>query len=388
MSFIANYRSVQQMLAVIFCLFLLSSPFAAIAQQPPTIDSFILALIKKEDLWNQKPQFEIKYSRYECQDVLKSPYSRGDLLVDWDIAKKESKWVVKRVLRDPGEKSISKSNVVDSVYPKTNYFLLTNGLFCEYQETNEVCTVDHAEEVISNLFSQLVYFDFQGIGLFRKIAESNNVNYDSLLVREKKNSNDIAKNYFPEVFVKNKNNLVIHGNKEDVDGYSCWKIEWSGREVVWIDAEDHSIIRKRTKYFGTNLPIEFVAHFRDYQEVVPDLWLPYSIDVDFYAQYVVEPKSVWGKIAKHHKHKVTYINFDSVSESLINITPGIGVLVSDAVRRETYRVTDPNADPFAGPIAQGLKVNQHVKYRAIGIMIGSIMIFIAVWRLLRRTEGK
>jgi hypothetical protein len=352
---------------------------------PPSIDSFILALKKKEDLWNQQTQFEIKYSRYECHDVLKSQYSGGDLLVDWDTVKKGTKWAVNSTLLGLDEKNLPKSKSSNFAYPEIHYFLLKDGQYCEYQETNETCIVDYAKEVISNFFNELVYFDFQGINLCQRIADSHNVDYDSLLTRDRFLQ---AKNFFPETFEKSRHQLQVSDSKEEINGYFCWKIEKPGSEIVWIDAENLSIIRKRTSSFGKDLPRQFDVYFEDYREVAPDLWLPYSINVDFYAHFEVEPKSVWGKVAKRQKYRVRSIDFENVPDSLVDVTPAIGTLVSDAVRLQTYRISDPNADPFAGPIAEGLKVNQHVKYRAIGIMIGSIMIFIAVWLLLRRTEGK
>jgi hypothetical protein len=70
------------------------------------------------------------------------------------------------------------------------------------------------------------------------------------------------------------------------------------------------------------------------------------------------------------------------------INPLFGTQLIDTLRDIEYTITEEGIDPLAGHTPRGIEVNRSVKYRAIGIIVGSIMIFIAVWRLLRKREGK
>jgi hypothetical protein len=78
------------------------------------------------------------------------------------------------------------------------------------------------------------------------------------------------------------------------------------------------------------------------------------------------------------------IAFDTdVSEELFNIVPEPGTYVLDDIRKIEYTITDPNFDPFAGPIDQEITANRYVMFRAILIIIGSILILVAMWLWLK-----
>ncbi|MDR1494355.1 MAG: hypothetical protein LBT05_16800 [Planctomycetaceae bacterium] len=58
----------------------------------------------------------------------------------------------------------------------------------------------------------------------------------------------------------------------------------------------------------------------------------------------------------------------------------------DGIRKVEYTITEPNSDPFAGPIGQGIKANRYVMIRALFIIVGVAMILISIWLTLRKKE--
>jgi hypothetical protein len=268
-------------------------------------------------------------------------------------------------------------------YPEIEYFLLLNGKFCDYHLTNEICNIDDAKEVISNLFDHLIYFDFLGMNIYQKIAESNGVDYIDL--QKKQIDGSLLLNiFFPEGLTQNRDSVSISDTVENIDGNNCFRVEYAGREVLWVDVKNLSIIRKRVSYFKKDLPIKYVVSFNDYKEIKSGIFLPFSFNVDYYAHIEAEPKTSWGKVAKRQKYKVSKISFDDIPNARFDISPTIGTNISDALRKENYRVSNPDSDPFAGSIAQGIKANRFFMFRALFIITGSILILLAVWVKFRK----
>jgi hypothetical protein len=107
--------------------------------------------------------------------------------------------------------------------------------------------------------------------------------------------------------------------------------------------------------------------------------------VETYFGYVAShPKEMWDKPLYRYTYKVS-LSLDVVSERF-DFSPPVGALVVDGIRKDSYRITAEGANPFAGPIAQGLQANRWVMFRAITIIIGSILVFIGLWLMLRRME--
>ena len=174
---------------------------------------------------------------------------------------------------------------------------------------------------------------------------------------------------------------------ENIGGNDCFVLEWIEKDILWVDPNHHWVLRQRT-IFTDDKHKKYTIRFQDYKEIESGIWFPFKLSIDVYANTAVEPKSNWGKIAKRWTFEIHELTTDSLPETFFDVTLPIGTLVIDGIRGATYTITDPDADPFAGLIAQGIKANNAVKYRAVGIIIGSILVLIAVWLMLQRMEGK
>ena len=193
--------------------------------------------------------------------------------------------------------------------------------------------------------------------------------------------------YLPESIIDNYSKYSVKQEMENIDGHDCFVIEWKDKDILWVDPNHHWVIRQRTT-FNDDKHKKFTVRYQEYREIESGVWFPFKLSVDVYADTIVEPRTNWGKIAKRRFYETQEVKTSQLPESLFSVTPPPGTRVIDHIRKETYTIWDPNVDPFAGPIEQALKVNRHVKYRALGIIIGSILIFIAVWQILSRMEKR
>ena len=352
------------------------------------IDMFIRETSQvKQRIVNEMDSFFIKCNRLPSEVVLTSRYSGGDIPLAWELGWQGQNFYTKRTFF-PTEAQKKLENIFISEIPTT--LILKNGAVLEWDEGAERCNVDNlVDGVLLNMISEWEYFEFLGYNVAEKIITSSGNSYKDVY-RKKKGELGyyfLTLPYLPESIIDNYSKYSVNQEKEKIDGHDCFVIEWKDKDTLWADQNHHWVIRQRTT-FTDDKHKKFTVRYHDYREIESGVWFPFRLSVDVYADTTVEPRANWDKIAKRRFYDIQEVKTSQLPESLFAATPPPGTRVIDHIRKETYTIWDPNVDPFAGPIAEGLKANRYVKFRAITIIIGSILIFIAVWRLLRNKEDK
>jgi len=375
---------------VLFCVLV----SAADAVPTPTVDGIIDGIKASERRFFQLDSFLVNCERKRSEDITPSRFSGGYLNVVFIVAKSGNRWFTSKAFTEVGQQDSEGRNMItlkggghlwSPLEP--HVLLLKNHLSLEWRQFSEYASVDPFEgEHTKNAHSRFDYFRHVGWNVSRHLIESENKDYD--VVRKTLFEDDIDHPFLPEFLEKNKNRYTVHPNQEEADGFPCWVVEYPEMDKFWVDTEHGYAIRKRIYHWEKGKPKKFAILNQDWKEVAPELWLPYKQIVDKYASIVAEDSQIWNEVTARMYYEINEILINNVPDNVFEIALPIGTHVTDNARKTQYTIWDPNTDPFAGPIAQGLNVNRYVKYRAIGIIIGSIMILIAVWRMLRRREGK
>ena len=342
--------------------------------------------LMKRKVVDDMHSFFLKCERLRCEDVLRSRYSGGDIPLSWELGWKGKNFYAKRTFVP----TAVQRKMEDILIPEEpTISILKDGAFMEWSTGLEKCNVDIYEGyTMVNLINEWAFFEFLGYNIAEKIINSSKNTYKDVY---EKMENDPAfyflrLPYLPESIVNNYSMYAVNREKEKIDDSDCFVLEWRDKDVLWVDPNHHWVVRQRTT-FTDDKHKKFTVRYQDYREIEPGVWFPFKLSVDVYADTKIEPKANWDKIAKRWQFEVTELKTE-FPEVLLAVSPPPGTLVVDGIRGTTYTIYDPVHDPFAGPIEQGLKANRYVVFRAICIVIGSILIFIAVWRMLRRMEVK
>jgi len=354
---------------------------------PPTINAIVAGVKSSENSFLQLNSFLINCERKKTETIAPSRFSGGYINVAFIVAKSGSRWFTSKAFTEVGQKNHEGHNIVRGVFTplEPDILLLKNHLSLEWDQSSVHAIVDHFTDGHFNLHGRFDYFRHIGWNMSRYLVESENKSYDTIL----KDFEDLLDHPFlPEFLEQNREKYVVHPNTEDVDGFRCWVVEYPGMDKMWIDVEHGFAVRKRIYHFGEGKPRKFAIRNQEWKEVAPDLWLPHKQTVDKYVSILPEDPKIWDQVTARMYYEVNEILINSVPDELFDVILPVGTHVVDIARDARYTIWDPNVDPFAGPIEQALKVNRHVKYRALGIIIGSIIIFIAVWQILSRMEKR
>jgi hypothetical protein len=309
------------------------------------------------------------------------------------VAKSGDRWFTSKAFTEIGQKDSEGRNMVSTagggqlwVPLEPQISISKNSLLLEWRQYSESASVDQLTDG-RNMHQCFDYFRHIGWNVSRYVVESGGEKYD--IVQKDPSLGDYLDHPFlPEFLEQNSSKYKVLPIQEDIDGFPCWVLEYLGMDKVWVDSERGHAIRKRVYHWEPGKPRKFSILNQEWKEVAPRLWLPHKQIVDKYASIVSEDSKIWDQVTARMFYEVNEILINDVSDKLFSVDLPVGIEVLDSARGTIYTVTDPNSDPFAGPIGQGIKPNRFVMFRAITIIIGSLMIFIAVWRMLRNKEGK
>ena len=351
----------------------------------PTIDSIIRDFERiEEKLFVLNDKFYVQYASVVAEKrLLKSGEKNLYLPVRYINARKGEIWVVRSILVNDDPEAPGLKNEMT--------FYSNKGNVLDWKGTPNHAVVAPFE-LGRNSYHNWYLFQYYGVVPFRYIAESNGVSYKDVLDRIHDTPElDTLKNSLLPDIKNNQSKYTVLNEQEEVEGHLCWAIEWPQMDKIWIDPRISGAIRKRIVHWSESGPIKSVIVNSDYREVQDGLFLPFRQEVtNFVGPEMELHQSLWRKDHSYFVYKVDSIqlgSFDAVAETFFDIKLPVGASVYDVRQDMHYTIWDPSVDPFAGPIEQGLKVNRYVMFRAICIIIGSILIFIAVWRMLRRMEG-
>jgi len=367
-----------------------------VVMSAPTVKEVLVAFQEMDRLLFNGAAFHVDYSRNKCEEVTKSRYSGGYLNVRFALAHKEKQWYSLKQFLVVGKENELGSNIVTldngqklSVPLEPKIIVTKENTHLEWKPYGRhSIVIARLADDGNNVFQNLDYFRHMGLNPAKYIANTMGADIKRLSNIEWL-KDDLDHPFFPDYLEQNLTKYRVSPTQEDIDGFPCWILEYPGMDKIWVDAECGFAVRKRIYHWGPGLPRKFGIYNRDLKEVKPGLWIPENQVVEKYASIKSEDKKIWDQVACRLYYQLDRVDFgEQVPDSLFSINPSPGTNVMDMIRGIEYTITEEGADPFAGPIAEGLKVNRHVKYRAIGIMIGSILVLIAVWRLLRKKEEK
>jgi hypothetical protein len=353
---------------------------------PATIDSIVKDFEKMEEsLFVTHDKFYVQYTSVVAEKKLLKPGEKNPYLsVRYINARKGGTWGISSVLvgddPDTGQRQeqiyyCTKGNIIDWV-----------------RDSNHAVVAPF--ELGRNMYQDWYFFQYHGLAPFRFIAESNGVFYKDVLdnVKDSPYLEPLKNLLLPDSIKNNMSKYSVLDEQDNIEGHLCWVIEWSQTDKIWIDPKIGGAIRKRIVHWDEAGVVKSIIVNSDYREIQSGIFLPFRQEVtNFVGHEMGLSQSLWGKEYSHFVYEVDSIqfgSFDAEAEKFFDIKLPIGTSVFDLRHETEYTVYDPDHDPFECPIQRGLEANRYVKYRAIGIIIGSILIFIAVWRMLRRMENK
>ncbi|MDR1383403.1 MAG: hypothetical protein LBJ67_06105 [Planctomycetaceae bacterium] len=365
--------------------------FAIAAEKnTPTLDEIIAGIKKSESLLFDSSSFSIVCERVRCEDVTPSRYGGGYINVEFALAKKSNEWYSSKRFTQIGKTDEFGRNIIVAqdgseiwCSLKPIITMIKNKALLEWEVENETIYVDKINTG-RNVHQNLDYFHHIGWNASKFIMKSNGIELNQI-ESEKYLADFLNHPFLPDYLEKNKDKYRVLSNQENIDGFPCWVIEYPEMDKCWIDIKHGFALRKRIYHYDIGKPRKRELNSFDFREVKPGLWLPFKQTVMGYASVYGEDASIWNKVVSKSYYETREIDFTS-KDDLFDPVPPVGTTVNDMIRETQYRVSNPNSDPFAGPIAQGIKVNRYVMIRAILIIVGSIMVFIAVWLKLRNRQ--
>jgi len=354
----------------------------------PTVHDIINGIKASESRFFQLDSFLVNCERKKSEDITPSQFSGGYINVAFIVAKSGNRWFTSKAFTEVGQEDADGLNMVRQVWTplEPQICLLKNNLVLDWRQYGSSASVDRFGNG-GNIHQGLDYFRHVGWNASRHIVEDGGGDYASIQ-KEEWLKDHLDHPFLPEFLEKNKGKYVVHPTREDVDGFPCWVVEYPEMDKFWVDVEHGYAVRKRIYHWDKGKPKKFAILNQDWREVEPGLWLPYKQVIDKYASIISENSNIWDQVTARMYYEVNEMRINNVPDEVFDITLLVGLQVIDNARGTIYTVFDSDHDPFTGPIEFTRGANRFVVYRAIGIIIGSILILIAVWRLLRKREGK
>jgi hypothetical protein len=116
----------------------------------------------------------------------------------------------------------------------------------------------------------------------------------------------------------------VAGDQEQIEGRWCHVVEAPG-DRLWIDVPRGTLVRRQLLASGEP-PSTSTFELRDYREVEPAIWLPYTIwrELPFYSLESI--------------YQVKAYQVNNVSDSQFSYTPGPGIVVIDRDTDEMHQI--------------------------------------------------
>ncbi|GHT36937.1 hypothetical protein FACS189427_09270 [Planctomycetales bacterium] len=263
-------------------------------------------------------------------------------------------------------------------------------LFLQYYAQEEVVGVYSAEEknASSSIFNGITYHTFLGYNLGKEIVKSMKVDYAKVLEEPLASYNLKDIPFLPDCLDEHRDSYHILPAPETVDGYLCWVVENPGMDKLWIAPDLGYMLCKRRFHWGKDKPIRKEIRAKEFKEIEPGLFFPMSFEVDKYAGYEWEDKSIWNKITGQSVYRVKDISFANVTNNDMAIELPIGTRVVDEIRGIEYIVQKEGADPYAGLIEMGLARAKFTLFQLSMMILGGLMVLFALFRMWYERKRK
>lgn len=344
------------------------------AQEPPSLEEIIEGLERVEKDFFESDSFLIRYERMKAQD-LNDPSSNDSLkwlLAEWTFAHHGDNWYNARRFTNPYKSKKIYVPAEPSIQIAKGRFIL------EWKKDNKSAIVDYPDRY-RNIYRGLLYTINLSLDAPKYIAKSTG-NDLAALRKEPSLTEELSLPFLPRFLYKNKTHYKVLPVPEKVDDVLCWVVEWPGMDRFWVDPKRGFAVPRRIYHWGPGKPLEAELRHRDYREVKPGLWLPFSSTRYGYASLSSTDQALWGKLMFQLNYIVHSIEFDHLPEDFFEIKLPPGTRVNDCVRGIQYKVSD-NTDPFYAAIAEAKKLQRRSVYYWL-LFVGAVVtlvIFLIYW---------
>ncbi|MDR1480601.1 MAG: hypothetical protein LBJ00_16855 [Planctomycetaceae bacterium] len=329
------------------------------------LDSFSIAVVtlKIEPLVDEEPSID-----YQIRTVL---------------SRQKKQWLARTEIFNPS------SSHPQKIVPYFELFLAQNGQVLQWTSDNSTCQIRPFSD--SNIYLYWDYIRYLGFNVYKPIAESNGVSYKDICLEAKSNPvwamlNDL---FVDETLNINAERYKVHTVQEKIDGFDCWVVEWFGMDKMWVDVAHGFAVRKRIVHFSPGGHIRQVVFNKDYRQIKPGVWLPYSQVVEEFADPEYKPRSLWGQPIRRVYYVVEKIDMDYTSVSnFFSITVPAGTYVIDSVRKMDFIVSNNDTDPFAEPIGLATSSLAFRMYRAIIIIVLNVVLLFLIWLSILKSRSR
>ena len=317
------------------------------ASEPPTIEQVIQGFERIEQLFFDENGVIIKYERTNSVDVVKTDYSGKLFLAEWTLAFKGNKWFATRRFTEP----FKKVDFFIPSEPKTE--VVKGGLILDWPPEYQRAALDKFN-LGFNFYAGWFYTLNLSLDTPKHIASSNGAGDRTKEIRERY-SDEADHPFLPDFLRDNRSKYQVLPKPEEVDGATCWVIEWPGMDRICVDSNRGFAMVRRLYHWGPDKPPRFEMRNSEHKEVKPGLWLPFKQTVIRYASIVAEKLPLWGKPASSTDYRVHKIEFGNVPDSIFDVELPAGTTVFDIPRNFTYKVPGSSTiDPFSSPIVDGM----------------------------------
>lgn len=344
------------------------------AHEKPTVAQVIDGIARTERLFFDNASLLVRYERTKAEDVVPTSYSGGFSLAEWTMAYRGSKWFAERRFTEPKKTE----KVWIPAEPLTQ--IIKGGALVEWTQYGRSAVIDHFD-LGRNFYGGLFYTRNLSLDCPAHVAKANNAD---IAVIRKEYPDDADLPFLPAFLREHSDRYSVQPGAEDVDGAPCWVVEWPGMDRIWVDPQKQFAVRRRHYCWGPGKPARFEFLNRDYREVKPGLWLPFTQVEEKYASILAEKESLWGQVAARCEYRLNVAEFDNVKESQFDVKLPPGTRVVDMVRGFKYAVSgDKDSDPFTAEIEEARKRLDQPSRRAWGWLlaanIGLAVALAALW---------
>jgi hypothetical protein len=345
-------------------------------QEQPNLDEIIAGLARLERVFLASESFLIRYERTKAQDLLPSKMSGAGVLVKWKLARKADKWFSERRFTQP------KKTKMLWIPAEPRITIAKESFNLQWDRGSGDAVVDELADW-GNIYSDWIYTRNLSLDAPKYIAKSNGVSINALRADPTLTS-EVALPFLPEFLQKNREHYRVVPTPEKVDGALCWVVEWPGMDRFWVDPQRGFAIPRRIYSWEPGKPPRRGIWNKDYREVKPGLWLPFTQIEDRYASVNYEKEQLWGKVTARMEYRVRSLEFDNVPNSLFDVKLPPGTRVIDRVRKFKYTTSgNGDADPFDAAIAAARLARRQrlLWYWAIGgvVFLGLLILVYRLW---------
>jgi hypothetical protein len=348
----------------------------AYGQEQPTLDQIITGLEQAERAFLGSESFFIRYELTKAQEILPSRRSGVYLLLELRLARRGDKWLSERRFTHP---KVTKKLMIPAK-PLTE--IAKESFVLEWDKEFSSAVVAELASW-NNIYRNLLYTRNLSLDAPKYIAKSNGVSINALRADPTLTS-EVALPFLPEFLQKNREHYRVVPTPEKVDGALCWVVEWPGMDRFWVDPQRGFAIPRRIYSWEPGKPPRRGIWNKDYREVKPGLWLPFTQIEDRYASVNYEKEQLWGKVTARMEYRVRSLEFDNVPNSLFDVKLPPGTRVIDRVRKFKYTTSgNGDADPFDAAIAAARLARRQrlLWYWAIGgvVFLGLLILVYRLW---------